>query len=463
MGFDVFAALSSMVFGLSVIGVIVAIVFALRRYRETPQEYRFATYPTILIALTLVFYAVASITDMLSTIFATADLHLRLAVAMALIAGFTLTLSAFTASGRVSYSVPFIIPLAVGQWFVWTSPIIALTTFFPPIMISWVLLNITPVCLFGYIWMKTRRTSVFGVFIGFLFLIFGALLRGVSGAYPSLSGVLWLMVSILWLSALSLIIVCFLFPARPYRWGLLGYTGTIVVVALELVWVLMFWDSPFVDITFATTMVLSAGFASVGASYTLERFLHRRFLTTGLIWAFFTTTAFSAYTRVITEFLHFFGLYLGTISWALTLLAGAFMAASAFNAMERKTAVLLPFVPVVPAIVSALFLWPDLADNWWITMPRTLLYFGALVVGAIFLIIPIVMYVMLGRRLAPELGTGRARAFGLALGLIVSVPSVINALPALVRGGAAVLGTLILVLAVTGTLDRLLYRKKAKH
>ncbi|MFX1475428.1 MAG: hypothetical protein ACFFCO_08135, partial [Promethearchaeota archaeon] len=196
----------------------------------------------------------------------------------------------------------------------------------------------------------------------------------------------------------------------------------------------------------------------IGASYTLERFLHRRFLTTGLIWGFFVCAAFSAYTRVMTDFP--FGIYLGTVSWALTLLAGAFIAASAFNAMERKTAVLLPFIPLVSAVVAALLLFPDLADNWWITVPRSLLYFGALAVGAIFLIVPIVMYVMLGRQLAPKPGTGRARAFGLAIGLVISIPSVINALPAIARGGAAALGTLLLVLAVTGTLDRILYRKE---
>ncbi|MFX1474627.1 MAG: hypothetical protein ACFFCO_03985, partial [Promethearchaeota archaeon] len=303
MGYSVFAASSAVVFGLSVVGVIVAVWFAFSRYRKTPEEYRFATYPTILIALALVFYALASLTDMLSTVFVTAELHLRVAVSMALLAGFVLTLAAFTAIGKTPYSLVFIIPVIIGMWFVWTSPIVALTTFFPPIMLSWVLLNITPVCLFGYIWLKTRKTSVFGVFVGFLFLVFGALCRGISGAYPSLSGILWLAIAILWVCAISVIIVGFLFPDQPYRLRLLGYTGTIAVVALEFIWVLMFLDVlPFDTLIFATLMVFSAGFASIGASYTLERFLHRRFLATGLIWGFFVCAAFSAYTRVMTDF-----------------------------------------------------------------------------------------------------------------------------------------------------------------
>jgi len=449
MGLDPLLSTSGITVILCIVAGAIVVRFAMRRYEEIPGEYRFAVYPTILIALSLVFTIVAGVASLLYAITAQ-PFYYTLAISMSGVIGLVLVLAALLALEKYWLIIPSTLLFAVGQVATWSAPTLEPGSINLVItMIVNSTLNFAPVVLFAYLWWRTRKTTTFGLFSSFLLL----------GAYGTMRGMLGGLVTyFIWmrLLGLALLIVCFLLYERPVSAEIVGYALSIVVVSAEGVWILMFWDIVLLEtLIFTAATAIASSLLLISAVYLWGRYRETPHYSTLLLFLFFALNGLGYIAYVISEF----GMLpLRTVTFCLSILATSCITASAIYAMEWRGATLLPFVFSLPLITITLIWFPTLAEQaGHSTFPASAIYWSMAGLNILFVIIPIALYLSLFRGLSPEPGAGRAKALGLAIGLLLMAPAFITAVPVLVRGGVRILSSAIFLLALTGYLDKAIY------
>jgi len=451
MGLDPLLSTSGITVVLCVIAVVVVVNFALRRYKEIPGEYRFAVYPTILVALSLVFTLLAGVSSMLYALTGqTIQFYYTLAISMAGVIGFVLVLAALLALEKYWVIIPTTLVFILGQVTLWISPSFEPGTInFIITMVVNTALNLIPVVLFGYLWYISRKTTTFGLFSSFLLLSLYGIIRGMHAEIA---------VYLVWmrLLGLALLIVCFLMPERPVNAELIGYALSILVVSAQGVLILMYMDIVTQEtLIFASaTAVASLPFLA-STSYLWGRYREIPHYSTLLLFLFFLLTGFGYFTYTLSEFNI---MPLRTLTFCLSLLATSCITASAIYALEWRGVTLLPFLLSIPLITITLIWFPFLAEETGhILFPASAIYYTMAAVNVVFVILPIGLYLALYRRLSPEPGAGRAKALGLAIGLIFMAPGFIRIIPELIRGAIRIFSALTFLLALTGYLDKVIY------
>jgi hypothetical protein len=454
------------------IAALIVIRFALKRYIKTTGEYRFTTYPSLVVALGLGSYAFSGVAFFFYGLTAF-DLYYKLGLGGQLSAAFFLSVTCFVALQKYWGIAIAAVFYVFGEFGIWVAPILSFLGFTPQFTVPWLVLNVIPIIVFGYLAATTKRTTIVGLFAGSILLLIYGLLRGTI----DVAGNLFYWVGLL---AYGLILVCFLFPEQPFTVPFFGYAGVIVLLGVEAIWLLMFYDLYTVDLgilIYSAALAIGVAFAGLGATHMYPRVRKEPHLSTLFVWIFFIVSALSGLTTIIWRFeaglepmlgLPPGTLNLGTLSWYLALFASAFMAASALYAMEWRAAALFPFIPTFASFIVTVALFANLRDIYKSDPAAYLTYQATLLIAAIFFLIPVIMYFIIGRRLSPERGSGRARAFGLAIGLIVLLPAGFLEAPIplpeitwlLIQGVCIFAGYTTLLAAVTGWLDKLLYRSK---
>ena len=449
MGLDPLLSASGITVILCVVAGAVVIRFARRRYEEIPGEYRFAVYPTILIALSLVFTIVAGLASLLYAI-TTQPFYYTLAISMSGVIGLVLVLAALLALEKYWLTIPSVLLFAVGQVATWGTPALEPGSFnFMITMIVNSILNFAPIFLFGYLWWRTRKTTTFGLFTSFLLL----------GTYGIIRGMLeGLAAHLIWmrLLGLALLIVCFLLYERPVGAEIVGYALSVVVVSAEGVWILMFWDIVLLEtLIFTAATAIASSLLLISAVYLWGRYRENPHYSTLLLFLFFALDGIGYIAYIISEF----GMLpLRTVTFCLSVLATSCITASAIYAMEWRGATLLPFIFSLPLVTITLLWFPTLAEPTGHSLfPASAIYWSMAGLNILFAIIPVVLYLSLFRGLSPEPGAGRAKALGLAIGLLLMAPAFITAIPVLVRSGVRILSSAVFFLALTGYLDKAIY------
>ncbi len=467
MGFDLNTAYNGAVVILALLATVSLFRFGIRRYREVPHEYRFATYPTLMVAVAFILITLGAFLGILDSILFFGDIIVAKLIGTLMGAGlFILTVASLWALELRKWSVIAFAILALGLYGIWTSPTMP---FLPPLntilmLVMLIILGLFPVFLYGYLYSKTKKTTVFGLFLG-LFLVF---LQGMTNAMPTTPplDLLVLLLHLLGLFGYAIITVSFLLPERTVGGELFGYSIALVIAAVQALWTLMWFDFvPLPELYFATATQIAAAISFISAAYLWGRYRKLPHTSTFLLFGFFLFIAIGYVFFVVDMFVRFVPALswipsvVGTLGTYLGFIGVAFAAASAIYAMEWRTLTLLPFLIAVPLAIIAVLFFPDISRPggaelfpanvfWWMTI-------GLL---SLFFFIPIILYSLIYSRLRKEPFSGRGKALGLSIGLFLIFPAHITFVPIFVRATIRILAFTILLVALTGWLDRFLDR-----
>jgi hypothetical protein len=466
MGLDPITANSGAVALISIIGTIVISRFALRRFREVPSEYRFATYPTILVAIAFIFLALGGISGILDAFLPIGDIvQYRVTMTMIMTASLMLTLASLWAIEKRVWSIPIFIFYTIGAVAIWVSPTVPISGIFMILMVTAIsVLSFGPAILFGYLWFtsKPRKTTIFSLFIGILLISIAGTIRGMSALLPVVFVLNWM-----GLFGYAIITVAFLIPEQKFGGEFFGYTIAIVVMSAMVVWTLMWWDLVTFDILlFTGATQIAAGFSVLSAAFLWGRYKQSPHMSTGLLLGFFVFIAagyilyvLDNFRLVVLELQLILPPVIGTLGTYLGFVGVAFVAASAIYAIEWRTLTLLPFLIAIPLTIIAVLFFPDLAHNYSI-FPANVFWWSTVGLLSMFFMIPIGLYLLLWWRLRDETTSGRGKPLGLAIGLLLIFPAHITFVPIEIRSALRIISFVILMLALTGWLDRLLDRGK---
>ncbi|MFX1564770.1 MAG: hypothetical protein ACFFCH_02145 [Promethearchaeota archaeon] len=467
MGFDLVTANSGAIAVISIIGAIIVSRFAVRRYREVPVEYRFATYPTMLVAIAFLFYALGSFSGVVDVIIPIGDIvQYKLTISLVATGNLMVAFAALLAIERRKFSIPVFILYFIGIFVVWTAPGVPMPLLNTVLMVLVIaILGFGPAILFGYLWTKTRKTTVFSLFIGILLISISGSARGMSPTNPFAPILSWI-----GLFGYTIITIGFLLPDLDIGGEFLGYTAALVIMAAQVVWVLMWYDFvPIAELFFTAATQIAAGLAFISATFLWGRYRIKPHYSTILLFSFFLFIAIGYILYVIDVFARFVPELswvppvVGTLGTYLGFVGVAFAAASAIYAMEWRPLTLLPFIIAIPLTIIAVFFFPEISHPGAAEVfPANVFWWSTIGLLSLFFFIPIILYSLIYKRLRKEPFSGRGKALGLALGLFLIFPAHITFVPIFIRATIRVFAFAILLIALTGWLDRLLDRGNTK-
>ena len=467
MGLDPITANSGAIALIAALGAIVVSRFAIKRYREVPEQYRFATYPTILVAVAFIFYALGAIAGVLDAITLLPDLFFyQVTITLVAFGNFMLAVAAVFAIERRKWAIPLFILFLIGLGSLWTTTSLPMAPLNLVIMILMVaILGFGPAILYGYLYSKTKKTTVFSLFIGILLISIAGTARGMSPTNPLAPILSWV-----GLFGYAIITVGFLVSDRPVGGEFLGYTAAVVIMLAQVVWTLMWFDLvPLPELFFSAATQIAAGLSFVSAAYLWGRYRKLPHTSTFLLFGFFLFIAIGYTLYVIDVFARYVPVLswvphvVGTLGTYLGFIGVAFAAASAIYAMEWRTLTLLPFLIAVPLTLVAVLFFPNIAQpGGAIDFPANIFWWSTIGLLSIFFFIPIILYSLIYSRLRHEPFSGRGKALGLAIGLFLIFPAHITFVPIFIRSTIRILAFTILAIALTGWLDRFLDRGKTQ-
>jgi hypothetical protein len=325
------------------------------------------------------------------------------------------------------------------------------------------ILGFGPAILYGYLYLKTKKTTVFSLFIGILLISISGTARGMSPLNPFAPVLSWI-----GLFGYAIITVGFLLPELNIGGEFLGYTTALVIMAAQVVWTLMWYDLvPLPELFFTAATQIAAGLSFISAAYLWGRHRKSPHASTFLLSGFFLFIAIGYILYVIDVLARFVPELvwvppvIGTLGTYLGFIGVAFAAASAIFAMEWRTLTLLPFLIAVPLAIIAILFFPDISHPGVADLfPANVFWWSTVGLLSLFFFIPIILYALIYSRLRKELFSGRGKALGLALGLLLIFPAHITFVPIFIRASIRILAFVLLLIALTGWLDRFLDRGK---
>jgi hypothetical protein len=224
---------------------------------------------------------------------------------------------------------------------------------------------------------------------------------------------------------------------------------------------------PFAELFFTAATQIAAGIAFVSAAYLWGRYRQTPHTSTFLLFGFFLFIAIGYTLFVIDVFARFVPALawippvIGTLGTYLGFIGVAFAASSAIYAMEWRTLTLLPFLIAVPLTIIAVLFFPTISHPGGAdAFPANIFWWTTIGLLSLFFFVPIILYSLIYSRLRNEPFSGRGKALGLAIGLLLIFPAHITFVPIFVRATIRVLAFTILLIALTGWLDRFLDRGK---
>jgi hypothetical protein len=418
--------------------------FYLMKIHALPVEKRGELRPTLIILISFLVGLISTLIEIVSIEVGTPEWILIGELAAPLF-GFTLFLVVVAALGRRGLIVIGLVLLAL----MWT---VSLATPHPlqePYRAVWVAsydtIVLIPALLFGYLWLTTRRSTSFALFVGFV--AYNAYSATIT-VNPLTYGLIAVFLAVFCLSIISF---SFLYYEKRIGGELLGYSISMPVIAVIVAAIL---SNPgmfgVVDMLYFILVASASAMMLLSGSYLYGRFRENpRAQTLALSLSLFLFGVALVLDNVLlmqpTAAPEWFD-----VTLSITLVSAGFLFLSAVYALELRRAARLPALVVIP---FAFFEFALGSGVEWITLVTAALLL-------IFAILPICMFGVAWRKLRTTGRSGAARPLGLLVGLILLTVSdlVMFAFP-LMSGILQVTGAAILLLAVTGSLDRWLYKQ----
>lgn len=435
-----------LVVAISFFGAFLALLrFYLLKIRAMPVEKRTDLRPTLIILLSFLVGFVTTLVQAVSIEVATPEWLLVGEMATPLF-GFALFLVVVAALGRRGLIVIGLALIAL----MWT---VSLATPHPlqePFRAVWVAsydtIVLIPAVLFGYLWLATRRSTSFALFIGFVaYNAYSAIIT----VHPMDYGLIAVFLAVFCLSIISF---SFLYYEKKIGGELVGYSVSMPVIALAVATVLSYPGTYSVsDVSYFFLIAGAAAMMFLAGSYLYGRYRENPRAQTlalslclnlfGIAWVLD-----DVFSMQLTSLPTWFD----SVVWSYTLIAVGFLFLSAVYALELRHAARSPALVVIPFVILQLALG---SDSPWMTE-------ATIALSIILTILPMGMFGVLWRRLRTANRKGAGRPLGIFLGLfLVTVSDILPFVSLLISGVSRVVGAAILLLAVTGSLDRWFYKR----